>query len=108
MATVKWFGGNMSNYGDQFMKCPECGGTAEAECVDVGVGLYIGEEYICDCGYNSAADGRMNVAAYSDWFPELSGNIIQQSEAVFCGYNVRADFIAKGVIGESCIPLAFS
>lgn len=31
----------MSNYGDQFMTCPECGGVAEADCVDVGVGLYI-------------------------------------------------------------------
>jgi hypothetical protein len=56
----------VSNYGDQFMKCP----------VDVGVGLYIRDEYICDCGYNSAADGRMNVGDYDDWFPELSGNII--------------------------------
>lgn len=36
----------MSNYGDQFMKCPECSGIAEAECVDVGVGLYIKDEYI--------------------------------------------------------------
>lgn len=60
------------SYGDQFMKCPECGGTAEAECVDVGVGLYISEEYECPCGYSSAADGRMNVATYDDWFPDLS------------------------------------
>lgn len=58
------------NYGDQFMKCPECGGTAEAECVDVGVGLYIKDEYECSCGYNSAADGRANVGSYDDWFPE--------------------------------------
>ncbi len=60
------------NYGDQFMKCPECGGTAEAECVDVGVGIYISEEYECPCGFNSAADGRMNVATYDDWFPDLT------------------------------------
>ena len=31
----------MSNYGDQFMTCPECGGRAESDAVDVGVGLYI-------------------------------------------------------------------
>lgn len=60
----------MTNYGDQFMKCPECGGVAEAECVDVGVGLYIKDEYECSCGYNSAADGRANVATYDDWFPD--------------------------------------
>ncbi|RWO20685.1 hypothetical protein [Mesorhizobium sp.] len=58
------------NYGDQFMKCKECGGTAEAECVDVGVGLYISDEYICACGWNSSADGRMNVDSYADWFVE--------------------------------------
>lgn len=62
----------MTNYGDQFMKCPECGGVAEAECVDVGVGLYIKDEYECSCGYNSAADGRANVATYDDWFPDQS------------------------------------
>ena len=73
----------MSNYGDQFMKCPECGGTAEAECVDVGVGLYISDEYECPCGYNSAADGRMNVATYDDWFPDLTRPIaaVQQGGA---------------------------
>jgi hypothetical protein len=68
MATVKWIGGNMSNYGDQFMKCPECGSRAEAECVDVGVGLYINDEYESSCGWNSAAHGRMNVATYDDRF----------------------------------------
>lgn len=61
----------MTNYGDQFMRCPECGGTAEAECVDVGVGIYIKDEYECPCGYNSAADGRANVGSYDDWFPDL-------------------------------------
>lgn len=60
----------MSNYGDQFMKCPECGGVAEAECVDAGVGLCIKDEYECSCGYNSAAEGRANVATYDDWFPD--------------------------------------
>ncbi|RWN51414.1 MAG: hypothetical protein EOS04_24395 [Mesorhizobium sp.] len=61
----------MSNYGDQFMKCKECGGTAEAESVDVGVGLYISDEYICACGWNSSADGLMNVASYDDYFCEV-------------------------------------
>lgn len=71
------------NYGDQFMKCPECGGTAEAECVDVGVGLYISEEYECPWGYSSAADGRMNVGAYDDWFPDIYSPIaaVQQDGA---------------------------
>lgn len=60
------------SYGDQFMPCPECGGTAEAECVDVGVGLYINDEYECPCGWNLSADGRANVATYDDWFPDLT------------------------------------
>jgi len=37
----------MSNYGEQFMTCPLCGGTAESESVDVGVGLYIKGDYAC-------------------------------------------------------------
>lgn len=60
----------MTNYGDQFMRCPECGGVAEAECVDIGVGIYIKDEYECSCGYNSAADGRANVGSYDDWFAD--------------------------------------
>jgi hypothetical protein len=35
------------NYGDQFMTCPMCGGLAESDCVDVGVGLYIAGNYHC-------------------------------------------------------------
>lgn len=35
------------NYGEQFMKCPACGGIAESEAVDVGVGLYIKGDYAC-------------------------------------------------------------
>lgn len=62
----------MTNYGDQFMKCMECGLTAEADAVDVGVGLYISDEYICDCGWNSAAEGMVRVGCYDDWFPEPS------------------------------------
>jgi hypothetical protein len=53
------------------LRCPECGGIAEAESVDVGVGLYVNDEFICTCGWNSAADGMMNVASYDDYFPEL-------------------------------------
>jgi len=37
----------MSNYGDQFMKCPVCGAIAESEAVDVGVGLYIKGDFKC-------------------------------------------------------------
>lgn len=37
----------MSNYGDQFMTCPNCGGRAECEAVDVGVGLYLSGDYVC-------------------------------------------------------------
>tara|TARA_Y100000815_G_scaffold232876_2_gene223922 strand:- start:141784 stop:142020 length:237 start_codon:yes stop_codon:yes gene_type:complete len=59
-----------TNYGDQYMECPECGHTAEAECVDVGVGLYIDDQYMCRCGWNSAADGKLNVATYDDYFVE--------------------------------------
>lgn len=42
----------MSNYGSQFMACPRCNNTVEAESVDVGVGLYIKDEWLCDrCGW---------------------------------------------------------
>lgn len=42
----------MSNYGDQFMACPQCNATIEAESVDVGVGLYIKDEWACHrCGW---------------------------------------------------------
>lgn len=58
----------MSNHGDQFMTCPECGARAEAGCVDVGAGLYIQDEYECRCGWNSAAVGMADVANYEDWF----------------------------------------
>lgn len=41
------------NYGDQFMKCPMCGGRAECEAVDVGVGLYLRGDYCCHaCGWD--------------------------------------------------------
>ena len=37
----------MSNYGAQFMTCPNCGARAECESVDVGVGLYLKGDYAC-------------------------------------------------------------
>lgn len=41
-----------TNYGEQFMACPQCNNTVEAESVDVGVGLYIKDEWFCDrCGW---------------------------------------------------------
>ena len=58
----------MSNYGDQFMTCPECGKRAESDSVDVGVGLYIRGDYSCECGWEYHADGMANVGAYEDWF----------------------------------------
>ena len=64
------FGGllrNSTNYGDQYCECPECGGIAEAMFVDVGVGLYIDSNYVCDCGWESDADGMMNVESYDDY-----------------------------------------
>src|SRR4051812_23284836 len=33
------------------MRCPNCGGLAESECVDVGVGLIIRGDYTCACGW---------------------------------------------------------
>lgn len=44
--------GGKTNYGAQFIICPECGSIVEAESVDVGVGLYIKDEWCCDwCGW---------------------------------------------------------
>lgn len=40
-----------SNYGQQFMTCPACGSVAQCDAVDVGVGLYVSGQYICDCGW---------------------------------------------------------
>lgn len=61
----------MANYGDQYMPCPECEGTAESDAVDVGVGLYISGNYACNlCGWESDADGKAAVATYDDWFPD--------------------------------------
>lgn len=38
-------------YGAQFMECPACGGRAECESVDVGVGLILRGDYACWCGW---------------------------------------------------------
>jgi len=40
-----------SNYGADQMECPACGGVAECENVDVGVGLYLRGDYSCPCGW---------------------------------------------------------
>lgn len=53
------------------MICPDCGLVAECESVDVGVGLYITGHFLCDCGWESDSDGKFNVAAYEDYFPEI-------------------------------------
>lgn len=33
------------------MKCPACGGTAECESVDIGVGLMTRGDFACECGW---------------------------------------------------------
>jgi hypothetical protein len=48
--------------------CTECGSYAYCESVDVGVGLYLDDNYVCQCGWESGADGRMNVGSYYDYF----------------------------------------
>lgn len=50
--------------------CPECGQIATCEGVDVGVGWYLDNAFTCRCGWESEADGRMNVGAYADYFEE--------------------------------------
>lgn len=60
----------VANLRDDQMHCPECGDIAESESVDVGVGLYVRGNYECRCGWEYEADGRMNVASYSDYFVE--------------------------------------
>lgn len=50
------------------MKCPNCGGIAESDSVDVGVGLYVRGNFACSCGWEIDAEGKMNVAAYDDYF----------------------------------------
>ena len=53
------------------MICPECGAIAISESVDVGVGLYAKGDFYCYvCGWEYAADGRMNVETYGDYFPD--------------------------------------
>lgn len=33
------------------MLCPNCGGTAESDSVDIGVGLMVRGNFHCDCGW---------------------------------------------------------
>ena len=49
------------------MRCPECGNIATSDHVDVGVGFYVQGNFECVCGWESDADGRMNVACYEDY-----------------------------------------
>ncbi|RJG46524.1 hypothetical protein [Mesorhizobium sp. DCY119] len=74
----------MSNHGDQFMPCAECGKQAESDSVDVGVGLYIAGNYQCECGWEYGADGKARVGTYDDWFPVLVAE--QQEDWVSIGY----------------------
>lgn len=53
------------------MICPECGGKAYSDSVDVGVGLIVRGNFECECGWEIGADGKTNVAAYEDYFPDL-------------------------------------
>jgi hypothetical protein len=39
------------NYGQDRMKCPACGGIAESDSVDVGVGLIVRGNFSCSCGW---------------------------------------------------------
>lgn len=40
------------NYGSDKMACPQCGGVAECESVDVGVGIYLHPDgFSCHCGW---------------------------------------------------------
>lgn len=50
------------------MICPECGGIAESDSVDVGVGLMVRGNFNCPCGWELDADGKMNVGSYEDYF----------------------------------------
>ena len=38
-------------YGADRMKCPACGGIAESDSVDVGVGLIVRGNFSCACGW---------------------------------------------------------
>lgn len=53
------------------MRCPECGGIAESDSVDVGVGLIVRGNFACLCGWELEADGKMNVADYGDYFIDM-------------------------------------
>lgn len=53
------------------MICPECGGRAYSDSVDVGVGLYVRGNFECAaCGWEYEADGMMRVGSYADYFPD--------------------------------------
>ena len=39
------------------------------------------------CGYNSAADGRANVATYDDWFPDARPPVARKPDGGTYTYN---------------------
>lgn len=53
---------------DYEMRCVECDSIARSEAVDIGVGYYVQGNFVCSCGWESDADGKMNVAQYEDYF----------------------------------------
>lgn len=34
------------------MRCPACGGIAESDSVDIGVGLLVRGNFSCECGWD--------------------------------------------------------
>lgn len=52
------------------MRCPKCGGIAESDSVDVGVGLVVRGNFACECGWEYNAEGKIQVETYDDYFVE--------------------------------------
>lgn len=59
-----------NNLRDDQMICPECGRVATCESIDVGVPghLYVDGRYVCACGWEYDADGKMNVEKPEDYY----------------------------------------
>ncbi len=53
------------------MVCPECGGIAESDSADIGVGLMVRGNFACLCGWAIETDGMMRVESYDDYFVDL-------------------------------------
>jgi len=41
----------MSALAPDQMRCPQCGDIAESDSVDVGVGLQVRGNFVCECGW---------------------------------------------------------